>query len=161
MEILGILQLDWQQSPIDDNPAVGGAGCIQYDGTNGKLQYSNDCLAYSDFGSGGGGGGTAATIVSAKHSNGDLDTGDGGGGGAKDFYYVWDYSTGTNTPALFDGNTTTNAAAYSDDFCAVELSKNVSLINSLTFYRSDTDDIFTMTSVEADQLEYLFVRRQR
>lgn len=43
---------------LDDDPATGSAGCLQYDGTNGKLQFSHDCSIYSDLG--GSGGGTPA-----------------------------------------------------------------------------------------------------
>lgn len=35
---------------IDDAGATGSQGCIRYDGTNSKLQYSHDCTTYADMG---------------------------------------------------------------------------------------------------------------
>lgn len=53
---------------LDNDPGAGSAGCIQYDGTGGKLQYSHDCTSFSDFGASGGGGGTA--IIDQIESSG-------------------------------------------------------------------------------------------
>lgn len=35
---------------VDDAGATGSQGCIRYDGTNSKLQFSHDCTTYSDLG---------------------------------------------------------------------------------------------------------------
>jgi hypothetical protein len=35
---------------LDNDPAIGSYGCIQYDGTNGRLQYSDNCTTFQNFG---------------------------------------------------------------------------------------------------------------
>ncbi len=44
------------QIRIDNDTDNTNKGCIRYDGTGNKLQFSHDCSTYSDMGSGGGGG---------------------------------------------------------------------------------------------------------
>ncbi|MEI4232984.1 tail fiber domain-containing protein [Roseovarius sp. D22-M7] len=35
---------------LDDDPAIGNAGCLQYNGSSGRLEFSHDCTNYSVFG---------------------------------------------------------------------------------------------------------------
>jgi hypothetical protein len=35
---------------IDNNPALGNAGCLRYNGTSGRIEFSHDCSNYSVFG---------------------------------------------------------------------------------------------------------------
>jgi hypothetical protein len=100
---------------IDNDPAAGDAGCIRYDGTGGKMQFSHDCSSYSDFGTGSSGlwsdsgsgyieytgtlgGIKVAPVLSLPAPDGATSAGGGGGGGGlwtagsgDDIYY----NTGT------------------------------------------------------------------
>lgn len=39
---------------LDDDPNIGSAGCMRYDGGSSRLQFSHDCSTYTDLGGAGG-----------------------------------------------------------------------------------------------------------
>lgn len=81
---------------IDNNTDGTNKGCIRFDGTNNKLQFSHDCTSFSDMGSGSGGGGGGAPTIQVFTANGTwtkpdgvtqiqvVVTGGGAGGGGSD-----------------------------------------------------------------------------
>lgn len=52
---------------IDNDTNTTNKGCLRYDGTGNKLQYSHDCTTFSDMGSGGSG---ASTLMGTLHMDG-------------------------------------------------------------------------------------------
>ena len=54
------------QLAVDNDANLTNRGCLQYNGTTNKLQYSDNCTTFSDFSSGGGIGGSGTLNYVAK-----------------------------------------------------------------------------------------------
>lgn len=59
------------QVRVDDNTDTTNKGCLRFNGSTNKMQFSHDCTTFSDMGSGGGGGGpTLNDITDINNSTG-------------------------------------------------------------------------------------------